>query len=110
MLSLTDKYLLNVLREQGLMSSFILNQEKLSRAYLQCLELVLIDPPDEWVANNIKELAREAEELLREYIYNFKKDSFFTPYREIVKRFYGYTEEEIQAVYKAQCDLHGWEI
>ena len=92
------------------MSSFILNQEKLSEAYLQCLELMLIEPPDEWIKNHTKELAREAEELLIEYIYNFKKDSFFAPYREIVKRFYGYTEEEIQAVYKAQCDLHGWEI
>ena len=110
MLSLNEKFLLNVLREQGLMSSFILNQEKLSKAYLQCLELMLIEPPDDWIANNIKELAREAEEMLIEYIYNFKKDSFFAPYREIVKEFYNYTEEEIQAVYKAQCNLHGWEI
>lgn len=110
MLSLNEKFLLTVLRENGLMSSFILNQEKLSEAYLQCLELMLIEPPDEWIANNIKELARDAEELLIEYIYNFKKESFLAPYREIVKRFYGYTEEEIQAVYKAQCDLHGWEI
>ena len=110
MLNLTDKFLLNILREQGLMSSFILNQEKLSEAYLQCLELMLIDPPDEWIANNIKEVARYAEELLIEYVYNFKKESFLAPYREIVKRFYGYTEEEIQAVYKAQCNLHGWEI
>ena len=110
MLSLADKYLLNVLRENGLMSSFILNQEKLSKAYLQCLELMLIEPSNEWIENHTKELAREAEELLIEYIYNFKKESFFAPYREIVKRFYGYTEEEIQAVYKAQCDLHGWEI
>ena len=110
MLSLNEKFLLNVLREQGLMSSFILNQERLSRAYLRCLELVLIEPPEDWIQSHLKELAREAEELLREYIYNFKKESFFAPYREIVKEFYGYTEEEIQAVYKAQCDLHGWEI
>lgn len=110
MLSLNEKFLLNVLREQGLMSAFILNQEKLSIAYLQCLELVLIEPPDSWIENHIKEVARDAEELLIEYIYNFKKESFLAPYREIVKRFYGYTEEEIQAVYKAQCDLHGWEI
>ena len=110
MLSLNEKFLLNVLREQGLMSSFILNQEKLSEAYLQCLELVLIEPPDSWIENHIKEVARDAEELLIEYIYNFKKESFFAPYREIVKQFYGYTEEEIQAVYKAQCNLKGWEI
>ena len=110
MLSLNEKFLLNVLREQGLMSSFILNQEKLSEAYLQCLELMLIEPPDEWIQSHLKELARNAEELLIEYIYNFKKESFLAPYREIVKRFYGYTEEEIQAVYKAQCYLHGWEI
>lgn len=110
MLSLNEKFLLNVLREQGLMSSFILNQEKLSRAYLECLELMLIEPPDECIENHTKELAKDAEELLIEYIYNFKKESFLAPYREIVKRFYGYTEEEIQAVYKAQCNLHGWEI
>lgn len=110
MLSLNEKFLLQVLREKGLMSAFILNQEKLSKAYLQCLELMLAEPPDEWIENHTAELARDAEELLIEYIYNFKKESFFAPYREIVKRFYGYTEEEIQAVYKAQCDLHGWEI
>ena len=110
MLNVTDKYFLQVLRENGLMSSFILNQEKLSEAYLQCLELMLIEPPDEWIQSHLKELARDAEELLIEYVYNFKKESFFAPYREIVKRFYGYTEEEIQAVYKAQCDLHGCEI
>lgn len=92
------------------MSSFILNQEKLSEAYLQCLELVLIEPPDDWIQSHLKELAKDAEELLIEYIYNFKKESFLAPYREIVKQFYGYTEEEIQTVYKAQCDLHGWEI
>lgn len=109
-LTITDKYFLEVLREWNFIHSNILREERISKAFVQCLELMLLEPQEEWIRDHLEELAKDAEELLREYILNWKKDSFFAPYREIVKRFYGYTEEEIQAVYKAQCDLHDWEI
>lgn len=97
-LTITDKYFLEVLREKNYIHSFILRAEQMSRAYLQCLELMLLEPPEEWIRDHLKELAEDAEELLREYILNWKKDSFYAPYRQIVQEFYEFSDDEMAEI------------
>lgn len=98
MLYLTDKYFLQVLRNKNLIHSYIIRDEKTSKAFLHCLELMLLNPPDEWIENHLEEVARDAEEILREYILNWKKDSFFAPYRQIVQEFYEFSDNEMAEI------------
>ena len=54
---------------------------------------MLLEPPHSWIKNHLKEVAKDAEEMLREYILNWKKESFYAPYREINKEFYNMSDE-----------------
>ena len=97
-LTITDKYFLEIMREWNFIHSNILIEERISKAYVQCLELMLMEPPEDWIRNNLKELSRDAEGLVREYILNWKKESFSVPFREIVKEFYNFTDEDIARI------------
>ena len=97
-LTITDKYFLEVLREKNYIHSFVLRAEPMSVAYMKCLELLLMEPPEEWIKDHLKELAQDAEELLREYILNWKKDSFFAPYHQIVQEFYEFSDDEMAEI------------
>ena len=97
-LTITDKYFLEVLREKNYIHSFVLRAEPMSVAYMKCLELLLMEPPEEWIREHLAELAKDAEELLREYILNWKKDSFLSPYRQIVQEFYEFSDDEMAEI------------
>ena len=97
-LTITDKFFLEILREWNFIHSNILREERISKAYIRCLELMLMEPPEDWIRNNLKEVARDAEELLREYILNWKEESFLAPFREIVQEFYNFTDEDMARI------------
>lgn len=93
-----SNHLINDLVKRNVIHSLISKSEKDKEAFLRCLEIDLLEPPDEYILANLDELAQGAEETLREYIYNWKKESFFFPYCEIVKQFYELSDDELAKI------------
>ena len=96
--------LLKVIKENKLVSKKIFRHEKIGKAFLRCLELYNWD--EKFFLNNLKDFAEYAEKDLENYIYNFQRDSFLDPYREIVQEFYEFSEEEITALSEKWVESH----
>ena len=99
--TIINDYLIKMLIENNFIHSFISNNWRTERAFLKCLEIAIGENLDSWkYGGHFKEVAENAEELLREYILNWKKDSFLAPYRQIVQEFYEFTDNEMAEIAK----------
>ena len=104
MFSKEDLNLLKVIKENNFVSKKIFRNARTGRAFLSCLEVYKWD--DDFFKDNLERLAKHAEEDFLNYILNFKRDSFYSPYCEIVQEFYDFTEEEITNLAEKWIDAH----
>lgn len=93
MLNKKDLDLLKVIKEKNLVSQYVIRNPNTAEAYLKCLELQRWD--EDFFKNNLEELAKNAEQDLRNYIFKISKESFKHPYREIMQQFFKFSNEEI---------------
>ena len=99
--TIINDYLIEMLIENNFIHSFINNNWRTERAFLKCLEIAIGENLDSWkYGRHFKEVAEKGQEILIEFILNFKKDSFFTPYRQIVQEFYEFTDNEMAEIAK----------
>lgn len=93
MLNKEDLNLLKVIKENNLVSHYVIRNPNTAEAFLKCLENYNWE--EEFFKNNLKDFAKYAEQDLRNYIFKISKESFKHPYREIMQKFYKFSDEEI---------------
>lgn len=98
MLNKEDLNLLKVIKEKNLVSPYVIRNPNTAEAFLKCLEQYNWE--EEFFKSNLEDFAKYAEEDLRNYVFKITRESFKSPYREIMQMFYKFSNKEMAELEK----------